>query len=377
MAAMNAMEVYGMANQQQLELLRQGVDIWNKWRQDHADMRPDLSNADLSQAILTEIDFHDTDMYRTILKSAELTGAKFSGVNLTEADLSNANLYAANFFLQYKTNKGILSRAEGKQALLRGTNFSRAALVAANFTHADLKEANLSETRLERTNLNGADLSGADFTGAATSHSVFVNVDLRSAKGLNNIVHVGPSRIDIDTIIRSQGEIPEVFLREAGVPENFITYVRSLINNPIEYYTCFISYSSKDQAFAERLHADLVGKKVRCWFAPEDLKIGDKFWHRIDESIRIYDKLLVVLSEDSVQSAWVENEVMTALEKEQQQSKLVLFPIKLDEAVMQTNQPWAASLRRSRHIGDFTHWKNHDDYQWAFNRLLRDLQAET
>src|SRR5947209_20262718 len=85
---------------------------------------------------------------------------------------------------------------------------------------------------------------------------------------------------------------------------------------------------------------------VCCWFAPEDLKIGEKFWHSIDESIRLYDKLLVILSEHSVASTWVEHEVMAALEKERHHNKLALFPIKLDESVMQTNLPWAASLRR-------------------------------
>ena len=67
--------------------------------------------------------------------------------------------------------------------------------------------------------------------------------------------------------------------------------MRSLVGSPIDYYSCFISYSSKDQAFAERLHADLQSKGVRCWFAPHDIRIGDRFRARIDESIRMYDKL--------------------------------------------------------------------------------------
>jgi len=57
------------------------------------------------------------------------------------------------------------------------------------------------------------------------------------------------------------------------------------------YIGFFISYSSKDDDFAQRLHADLQHQGVRCWFAPEDLQIGDKFRIRIDESIRVYDKL--------------------------------------------------------------------------------------
>src|SRR5207302_755357 len=83
--------------------------------------------------------------------------------------------------------------------------------------------------------------------------------------------------------LRSQGDIPETFLRQAGLTDTFIIYTRSLVQSAIEYYTCFISYSSKDQEFVERLYADLQAKGVRCWFAPEDLKIGDEFRNRIDE----------------------------------------------------------------------------------------------
>jgi hypothetical protein len=160
------------------------------------------------------------------------------------------------------------------------------------------------------------------------------------------------------------------------VPEDFIVYMKSLVGKPIEFYSCFISYSSKDDDFAKRLYADLQAQNVRCWFAPEDLKIGDKFRMRIDEAIRVHDKLLLVLSENSVTSAWVEKEVETAFEKEQRQGgKPVLFPIRLDDAVMQTDQAWAADIRRTRHTGDFTRWKDHDAYQRSFQRLLRDLKA--
>jgi hypothetical protein len=65
---------------------------------------------------------------------------------------------------------------------------------------------------------------------------------------------------------------------------------------------------------------------------------------------------------------------VAAFEKEQQ-GKPILFPIRLDESVMQTSQAWAADIRRRKHIGDFTRWKQHDDYQQALERLLRDLKA--
>lgn len=195
-------------------------------------------------------------------------------------------------------------------------------------------------------------------------------------KGLDTVKHRGPSIIGIDTIYLSQGNIPEVFLRGTGVPDPLITYTSSLINTPIEYYRCFISYSSLDEIFTRRLYADLQSNGVRCWYAPEDLKIGDKIRTRIDESIRLYDKLLLVLSEHSVASQWVEHEVETALGKEMEGKPNVLFPIRLDEAVMQSRTGWASHIRLTRHIGDFINWKDHDEYKKAFDRLLRDLKAE-
>ncbi|GHO98887.1 hypothetical protein KSF_089350 [Reticulibacter mediterranei] len=128
---------------------------------------------------------------------------------------------------------------------------------------------------------------------------------------------------------------------------------------------------------ARRLHADLQDWGVRCWFASEDMKIGDKIRSRIDEAIHLQDKLLLLLSEHALVSTWVEDEVEAALEKEQRQQRDVLFPIRLDEQVMQTSQAWAAKLRRTRHIGDFTRWMDPQVYQRAFERLLHDLKLES
>jgi hypothetical protein len=54
-----------------------------------------------------------------------------------------------------------------------------------------------------------------------------------------------------------------------------------------------------------------------------------------------------------------------------------LFPVRLNDTVMDTDYSWAADIRRNRHIGDFTACKDHDSYQKTFDRLLRDLKAET
>jgi len=328
-----------MANPEHLKILKQGVTVWNRWREDNPEEKIDLSNASLAGANLSRSDFGKVNL---------------GGVSLKEADLGETLLDKANF------ENADLRAARLCSAILRG-----AKLTTANLYMADLRAADLSAAHLDHS----------DFTMVCTNGTVFADNDLSTVKGLETVEHLGPSTIGIDTIYKSKGNIPEIFLRGCGVPEDFITYMRSLVGKAIEFYSCFISYSSQDDDFAQRLHADLQQKGVRCWFAPEDLKIGDKFRMSIDESIRVYDKVMVILSENSIRSPWVEEEIEAAFEKEHRQNKLVLFPIRLDDIVMETDQAWAASLRRTRHIGDFLTWKDHDQYQKSFDRLLRDLKA--
>ena len=108
----------------------------------------------------------------------------------------------------------------------------------------------------------------------------------------------------------------------------------------------------------------------------EDLPIGAKIRVGIDEAIRRYDKLLLILSENSVNSQWAEQEVETALEKERERkNQVVLFPVRLDDAVRESGDGWTRLIKNTRNIGDFSRWKDHDAYQRSFERLGRDLKA--
>ncbi len=300
-------------------------------------------------------------------------GFGFNGINLAHTDLSNAILFGSfGHFL----NRSDPMPSNFREANLTGADLRGAWLVGVGFSHADLTNTNFREAFLNNVDFNSANLQGADLGFATLGFSSFPNVDLRGVKGLDTARHLRPSTIGIDTVIRSEGKIPEQFLRGAGVPDEFITYGRSLVTRPIEFYSCFISYSSKDQGFAERLHADLQIRGVRCWFAPQDLKIGQKIRVGIDESIRKHDKVLLIISKHSVESEWVEKEVETAIELERNQKRAVLFPIRLDDTVLKIEGGWPSDIRRTRNIGDFRRWRNHDSYQKALDRLIRDLKAD-
>lgn len=84
------------------------------------------------------------------------------------------------------------------------------------------------------------------------------------------------------------------------MPDGSITFMKLLVVNPIEYHSCFISYSSKDEEFAKQLYADLQATHVRCWIAVVNLKIGERFRPKIDEAIRLSGKLFLVLSKNSL-----------------------------------------------------------------------------
>ncbi len=360
-----------MANHEHLDLLKQGVETWNKWREEHPEIRPDLKRANLTKANLSGANLKEANLQRADLGTSDLSGADLSGANLIYAILADADLSGAN-----------LSDADLGDTDLDGADFSRAdlsraTLIAATLREANLSGANLSEAHLGAANFNETILDRADFSKASVRRTIFADIDLRMVKGLETVEHRASSTIGINTILLSEGDISEKFLRGAGVSDTFITYIRSLVGKAIEYYSCFISYSSKDQAFAARLYADLQSNNVRCWFAPENLKWGEKIRTGIDEAIRLHDKLLLILSKHSVASGWVEREVKTALSREKKEKRTVLFPVRVDRAVFDCPFEWATEIRHERNIGDFTRWKNHDDYQKAFNRLLHDLKAES
>ncbi|GHO98885.1 hypothetical protein KSF_089330 [Reticulibacter mediterranei] len=404
-----------MANQEHLERLKQGVKVWNQWRKEHTPKDLDLEDADLMGACLNGVDFSDVSLVNVNLSKAELTNATFEGANLQGVNLhkatcsgaclvgadldrvvgSRATFHGANcqkvVFRNTDLHGAVLFQADLRQTTFIGgdlqkVDLQRANLMEATLLHTALDEANLTEANLQQAKLIEVNLIKANFTQANLQEvdvhrallggTIFASNNLSTVNSLETVNHRGPSYIDIHTLVRSEGNIPDTFLRGAGVPDHFIEYIRSLTSSPFQYHPCFISYSSKDQGFAARLHTDLQSNGVRCWFAPHDLKIGDHYHQRIDEAIRLYDKLIIILSEHAVQSSWVEREVVSAREKEDRQQRPVLFPIRLDDAVMHTTKAWAADVRRRWHIGDFTQWKNRDTYQQAFARLLRDLKTE-
>ncbi len=331
-----------------------------------------LSPLDLSRAHLSPLEFssaksdfanHVSRGYRTSHKDTVLSNDNLRPVNLSYADLSYA--YLNNADLSYAD----LSYVNLIGAHLYGTNLGSAYISSTDLSHTALIDADLSSTNLIGTNFSNAYLRGTNLSGARLWNTVFGNVDMRTVKGLETVVHQGPSTIGANTLERSQGDIPEVFLRGVGLSDTFLDYARALRQKPLLYNTCFLSYSREDEVFAKRLYNDLQGEGVRCWLAPEDM---------MQDNIGLGDKVVLLLSQFSLESSWAFLEGYMVFSMEQVENRTMLFLIRLDNAVMQPElDGWFAGIRQQRSIEDFEGWEKRDDvYQQGLARLLHDLRAE-
>ena len=364
-----------MADQEHLKILNQGADAWNDWRERDFYVTPqlrdidfreiDIGQMDLSQADLSGANFSGKDLSNRDLMDTNLTGAKFNGANLSKARLVSANLYLGD---------------------LIGADLCLADLQAADFRYANLNKAKLQETYLGGTNFTGANLYEAGFDGALFNGTIFGDNDLSVVTGLESVNHNGPSIIGIATLYRSKRSIPGSFLRGCGVTDEFIAGLPSLIatQQPEMFDSCFISYSHRDEDFGKRLVSRMREAHVRVWFAAEDVMGGKKTIEQIKLEIANHDRLLLVLSLDSLQSEWVKTEICIAANLEKRQETRKLFPIRLID--MQPIKEWdffdsdsgmdlAAEVRKYP-IPDFSDWKNHDRFEAEFEKLLRALKAE-
>ncbi|QLE45280.1 pentapeptide repeat-containing protein (plasmid) [Nostoc sp. C052] len=158
-----------MANEEHLTILRQGVKVWNEWRQKNSEVAPDLTDINLSGAFLIGIDFSNSNLSRANLSHAVLVYANLSAAIFRKSNLSNINLSRANLEGADLDNAN-LDEAFLQNAYLKRVNFSGASLknsilkksVISNaiFCGADLTLADLSETEICNANFAGLEISG-------------------------------------------------------------------------------------------------------------------------------------------------------------------------------------------------------------------------
>jgi uncharacterized protein YjbI with pentapeptide repeats len=391
-----------MANEEQLAILKQGVDVWNRWREENRTTRIDLGGVDLCNADLSWINLSGAILIKAQLEKANLDNAELSDAVLLSAKLNGANLRDTNFssatlsysdFFQADFSNSALFFAQIKGANLSEANLQDVQLTEADLSTSHLSDANLTSANLENTNFNGTILYKTVFKNSTLGRTVFSNTNLENCIGLDTIDHLGPSSIGIDTVLNSTGKIPVEFLRGCGLSDIEIEFAK-LANpdlttqevseithrifelkdtRPIQISPLFISYSHANSKFVDKLEIKLNAKGIRFWRDIHDATAG-RLETQIDRAIRHNPTVLLILSEHSTNSDWVEHEARLARKLEKELGRDVLCPIALDDSWKTCNWPERIKEQIMEYnILDFSNWEEDDELDVMFKRLIDGL----
>lgn len=357
----------------------------------------DVGMADFASADLTGADFRGANLKGANFGKATLDGANLRGADMNGADLGHAQLIRADLS-RADLALADLSRADMRGvdlrgAVLTGANLKDASLLGATLHGADLRGADLSGVNLRAANLTDTRLEDANLTRAAAGSTVFADLDLRQARGLETVHHASPSTVGADTLARSMGRIPEGFLRGCGLAVWEILAARQydaslspaevedLERRTLQARTrarlprkrVLISYSAMDASFVEELRRRLLERGLYSWVAAHEDK-GAVRERQSKLAIEHDLTLLLVLSQSSVQSDWVEHEMRLARKLEKATGEDVLCPVSLDDS-------WKASPFQTRitdkipedEVASFAEWSDPAKMDAALSRLLEAI----
>ena len=211
---------------------------------------------------------------------------------------------------------------------------------------------------------------------------------------MSEVNHFYSSTIGLNTIAEFKGKIPEIFLRGCGLSDweieltklykaglnkdevNSIFYSAYNIrtNRAVQTSQLFISYSHYDSEFVDKIGKQLGKNGIRYWLDIHEMKAG-RIETQIDRAIRQNPTVLLVLSEHSLSSDWVEHEVRMGRELEKELSHDVLCPVALDAAWKSSSWPKRVMEQIMEYnILDFSDWKDDSKFDSIFRKLVDGLE---
>ena len=407
-----------MANIELVQIVKRGRDAVAAWREENpnqimdlnacymshcripmvnlrgADMRSgDFMGAMVRRADLSNSFLNDAHFYRADLREVNMSRSIASGANLRGADLRNANLAGINL------DGATLSEANLSGADLTNANLDRTNLDRANFTGANLAGTSFNGSNLSRSNLSGAVLNAADFYEAVLNdvttseadfnnciigYTVFQNCALDGAVGLETVRHDAPSTIGLDTMLRSQGALPESFILGSGVPVGVVNIQESVAGTPVNTLEVHISCADSDLDFARQLEANLRAQGVRSWVFAESFR-GNPLVDRrassdeeeIERWVRHYDRLVVICTAGGLDSETVRNDITAAQESENTTDSWRMFLVDADGVMGESRSRAARLLKEEHRVFDLTaQAAASDEYQAALTELIDNLREE-
>ena len=357
--------------------------------------------SDLTEANLVGANLSNADLSFSALRSAKLDNSLLSFAKITSSDLNEVTMLNANLkwieLLDVRLNNAKMSftqlsyariyRVSFINSKMYRVNLENSAIIESNFTSADLYRSFLIGTTFTRSNLKHTNLGFAHI-GETTLNKI----NLTQSKGLHSCIHRSPSSLDHFTLSFCH-DLPKVFLHGVGLSDYQIEYYKleqlNLTNaeinriiyriydlrahQSVQINPLFISYNHSDSTFVEKLEPYLLEKGIRFWRDIHHLKAG-KLEKQVDRAMRLNPTVLLILSENSVNSDWVEHEAESARELEKELGRDVLCPVALDDSWQDCK--WDKRLRRQiekYNILDFSQWKDEEVFKRQFSRLLDGL----
>lgn len=243
-----------MANPEHLEILKQGVEVWNKWRKDNPKVKVDLTDAPLARAVLRSADLRGANLTKANLSEVELIQADIRGADLTQADLRGANLEEANL------REANLTRADLLQAWLHNAHLKEVIFMETILTRATLTKANLTGANLTKAKLMGAvfvevDLSGADLTGQNLERALLIKADLSGA----NLTRANLTKAYLSRANLRKANLTKATLTEANLAEGSCLQDANLESALLMK----ADLTQADLAYANLTKADLEGADLR------------------------------------------------------------------------------------------------------------------
>lgn len=414
-----------MARSEHIEILRHGVEIWNRWRRENPETIPDLRDASLRGAVLRGVHFQDA-----LLQGADLEGADLQAADPFDEDpwggpgrsgqAVSSFLWGGHILDQVWSSKLLggskkgsagqapsrdaswgadlwashLQGAHLRGAHLRGANLRGTDFSGADLSGADLRETDLRDTTLWSALLSYAALQDADLRYARMGTTALAGIDLSRVQGLDTVEHLGPSILSFDTLEAtaqgltvhpaSRSEI-EVFFRRAGFGALQEELFREMVDGKGELPACYISYSHVDKAFARWLYERLQERGVRCWLHQHEAHQDDDSQQMVDAIVQPWEKVLLCCSKSAVSSWWIDGELERAakrerwLAKERRRQDLALLGLNLDGYLFESRKkPVSGEAQlKERLVADFSGWEKRDaNLELPFERLLRALEAK-
>ena len=353
--------------------------------------RADLANDDLTGADLTGSD----------LREANLSGASLQGAHLWRSNLARANFKEANMagctLNRTDLSNSVLTSANASGANLSFSNLSNADLEKANLSGTDLSQSDLSWTNLSGANLRGArivgsnldmaDLTGADLQGATIINTrlnstslmqavcgitTFANCDLTRAIGLESVKHAGPSMISLDTISRSRGQVPAVFLVGAGVPPPLVTAQDALRESGLSYTRVLLLGSENDRELAAKIGASLVEAQAPTWFvAADDETSLQSGAINLDNAV-YYDRIVLLCTAGTLENP-ITSRYFASLVNGQGAAKVdSLISVATDDLLYQREDRLCSGLREGV-VVDFRGWSDQARFDDALSVLVHEF----